>query len=194
MLSLRVECKGRSLLSNSYGALGRVVSRLCFSSERAISMCAYRAGTRKQKGHACRRQDGFFGWGNLHNSMEKLVQGSKERTYRSEGSRQSVRDRSFLCCQCCESCEERASVRRKVWAYFFFFTFRLVNCLERDFQVTCVFLRKLRVFLRGKLHQEANSTLKRMCLSSTAAYTESSGPLHFYLYQGFERFRESALL
>ena len=40
-----------------------VLSRLCFSSERAISMCAYRAGTLNQKGHACRRQDFFWGEG-----------------------------------------------------------------------------------------------------------------------------------
>lgn len=66
-------------------SLARVVSKLCFPSEREISMCAYRAGTRKQKGHACRRQDVSL-WGNLHNSMKKLVAHSNERTYRSKGS------------------------------------------------------------------------------------------------------------
>lgn len=51
---------------------------------------------------------------------------------------------------------------------------------------TWVFFRKLHVFLWGKLHQEANSTLKR-CACLQLQHREWSRMLHFYPLNGFEK-------
>ena len=76
--------------------------------------------------------------------MKKLVRRSNERTYGSKDSLESVEDRASECHQRFESFEEKASLWRKVCAYFFFhFYSQFLTVGERLSQkASCVFMRE----------------------------------------------------
>ena len=142
-----VECKGHSLLFNSYSALGSFQTLLFFrESNKYVRLQSWDPKTERT------RQDiSLRGWGgNLHNSMKKLVPRSNERTYPSKDSRESVGDRSYDCYQWFESLEERASLFWKVRAYFFkkknleslTVGKRLSSNLRLSQKASCVFMRE----------------------------------------------------